>query len=178
MLRYAFSGMTELLDSMDATAQPVMKRFEGYIRGTMVPALRSMAPEAKTAFAALGESLSSVVSAGQLDQAKNSAVTVLTGMRDAAIALAPPFLRLVTVAAQVGAAISVDTWKIFADVLNGTAEVAEHVVAPITSVVAKLTGAAPGLMQTVTVFYGCVYGVWGPGCRRCGDGCHHVGVDC
>lgn len=150
--RDAFSGMTELLDSMDATAQPVMKRFEGYIRGTMVPALRSMAPEAKTAFAALGESLSSVVSAGQLDQAKNSAVTVLTGMRDAAIALAPPFLRLVTVAAQVGAAISVDTWKIFADVLNGTAEVAEHVVAPITSVVAKLTGAAPGLMQTVTVF--------------------------
>lgn len=150
--RDAFSGMTELLDSMDATAQPVMKRFEGYIRGTMVPALRSMAPEAKTAFAALGESLSSVVSAGQLDQAKNSAVTVLTGMRDAAIALAPPLLRLVTVAAQVGAAISVDTWKIFADVLNGTAEVAEHVVAPITSVVAKLTGAAPGLMQTVTVF--------------------------
>lgn len=150
--RDVFSGMTTLLDGLDATAQPVMKRFEGYIRGTMVPALRSMAPEAKTAFAALGESLSSVVSAGQLDQAKNSAVTVLTGMRDAAIALAPPLLRLVTVAAQVGAAISVDTWKIFADVLNGTAEVAEHVVAPITSVVAKLTGAAPGLMQTVTVF--------------------------
>ena len=150
--RDAFSGMTELLDSMDATAQPVMKRFEGYIRGTMVPALRSMAPEAKTAFTALGESLSSVVSAGQLDQAKASAVTVLTGMRDAAVALAPPLLRLVAVAAQVGAAISVDTWKIFADVLNGTAEVAEHVVAPIASVVGKLTGAAPGLMQTVTVF--------------------------
>lgn len=150
--RDAFSGMTELLDSMDATAQPVMKRFEGYIRGTMVPALRSMAPEAKTAFTALGESLSSVVSAGELDQAKASAVTVLTGMRDAAIALAPPLLRLVTVAAQVGAAISVDTWKIFADVLNATAEIAEHVVAPITSVVAKLTGAVPGLTQTVAVF--------------------------
>lgn len=150
--RDAFSGMTELLDSMDATAQPVMKRFEGYIRGTMVPALRSMAPEAKTAFTALGDSLSSVVSAGQLDQAKASAVTVLTGMRDAAIALAPPLLRLVTVAAQAGAAISVDTWKIFADVLNATAEVAEHVVAPIASVVAKLTGAVPGLTQTVAVF--------------------------
>lgn len=150
--RDAFSGMTELLDSMDATAQPVMKRFEGYIRGTMVPALRSMAPEAKTAFTALGDSLSSVVSAGELDQAKASAVTVLTGMRDAAIALAPPLLRLVTVAAQVGAAISVDTWKIFADVLNATAEIAEHVVAPITSVVAKLTGAVPGLTQTVAVF--------------------------
>lgn len=150
--RDAFSGMTALLDSLDATAQPVMKRFEGHIRGTLVPALRSMAPEAKTAFTALGESLSDAVSAGQLDQAKNSAVAVLTGMRDAAIALAPPLLRLVTVAAQVGAAISVDTWKIFADVLNGTAEVAEHVVAPIASVVGKLTGAAPGLMQTVTVF--------------------------
>ena len=150
--RDAFSGMTTLLDSMDATAKPVMKRFEGYIRGTMVPALRSMAPEAKTAFTALGDSLSDVVSAGQLDQAKASAVTVLTGMRDAAIALAPPLLRLVTVAAQVGAAISVDTWKIFADVLNVTAEVAEHVVAPIASVVGKLTGAAPGLMQTVAVF--------------------------
>ena len=150
--RDAFSGMTELLDSMDATAQPVMKRFEGYIRGTMVPALRSMAPEAKTAFTALGDSLSSVVSAGELDQAKASAVTVLTGMRDAAIALAPPLLRLVTVAAQAGAAISVDTWKIFADVLNATAEIAEHVVAPITSVVAKLTGAVPGLTQTVAVF--------------------------
>lgn len=150
--RDAFSGMTTLLDSMDATAKPVMKRFEGYIRGTMVPALRSMAPEAKTAFTALGDSLSDVVSAGQLDQAKASAVTVLTGMRDAAIALAPPLLRLVTVAAQVGAAISVDTWKIFADALNVTAEVAEHVVAPIASVVGKLTGAAPGLMQTVAVF--------------------------
>lgn len=150
--RDAFSGITTLLDNMDATAQPVMKRFEGHIRGTLVPALRSMAPEAKTAFTALGDSLSDVVSAGQLDQAKNSAVAVLTGMRDAAIALAPPLLRLVTVAAQVGAAISVDTWRIFADVLNGTAEVAEHVVAPIASVVGKLTGAAPGLMQTVTVF--------------------------
>lgn len=150
--RDAFSGMTTLLDSLDASAQPVMKRFEGYIRGTMVPALRSMAPEAKTAFAALGDSLSSVVSTGQLDQAKASAVTVLTGMRDAAIALAPPLLRLVTVAAQVGAAISVDTWKIFADVLNATAEVAEHVVAPIASVVARLTGAVPGIMQAVSVF--------------------------
>lgn len=150
--RDAFSGMTTLLDSLDASAQPVMKRFEGYIRETMVPALRSMAPEAKTAFAALGESLSSVVSTGQLDQAKASAVTVLTGMRDAAIALAPPLLRLVTVAAQVGAAISVDTWKIFADVLNATAEVAEHVVAPIASVVARLTGAVPGIMQAVSVF--------------------------
>lgn len=150
--RDAFSGMTTLLDSLDASAQPVMKRFEGYIRGTMVPALRSMAPEAKTAFTALGDSLSDVVSAGQLDQAKNSAVAVLVGMRDAAVALAPPLLRLVAVAAQVGAAISVDTWRIFADVLNATAEVAEHVIAPIASVVGKLTGAAPGIMQTVTVF--------------------------